>query len=454
MEFAVYQPIKETSLYENFLQARQLAIKRQQIKMQQDMAMDEYAASVMRDPNFTKDSPYNPYINQQLQQTLAEARLKYQTGELDASTFKSYVANKIGKINLWVQSADQIMTTVDEGVNYFKTKGADVSSIKNRAARNIFMNPDGSWKTGDQITQMIQDNTYTTVVNDVVGNNPELAFKDMKAFDDWLNTVKTEKENITRQTASTTGGTKTGKKVSSAAGKIGVADYYPMWQQVEKNAAGIPIGVYEKQIPIDQLKMNDAVWLSLVAAVKKQKIEDGKNGVVGAVDKDGNPIFTDNDIVTYATRYANLKRPYNFTEKEEKSNTYITYKTTNNSGGSGETGEDYNIFNATFSGKLPASRYFSGSGDVWTLQEGYRNKLVLGQTPNASGGKIDLYPKSVSINTKDKTLTVVDNKGATVNYKQGSEGYASFMTLLDVNNPWLETSGKGQLSKRSGFKVK
>lgn len=444
IEYAIYQPVQEKSLYETFLESRQLAIKRQQLKLQQDMQMDEYAASIMRDPNFTKDSPYNPYINQQLQETLAEAKLKYQNGELNSSTFKSYVANKVGKINLWVQSADQIMKTIDEGVNYFKTKGADVTSIKTRAARNIFMNPDGSWKTGDQIAQMVQDNSYSTVVNNVVGNNPELAFKDTKAFDDWLNTVKTEKENITKQTASTLGGTRKGVKTSKSTSIKGVADYYPMWQEVEKDQAGIPIGVSQKSIPIDQLKMNDAVWLSLVAAVRKQKIASGQ------IDDNGNPIYDDYDVVNYATQYANQKRPYNFTKDVEKSDTYITYKPESAS----EPIEDYNIFNATFNSKLPASRYFTGSGDVYTLQEGYRKQLVIDQVDKFGGGKTNIYPKSVSINTKDKTLTIVDQNNKATNYKQGSDAYASFMTLLDVNNPWLEASGRGQLSKRSGFKVK
>jgi len=446
-QFAVYQPIQETSLYEAFLQSRELAMQRQKLQLQQDMAMDDYAASIMRDPNFTKDSPYNPYINQKLQETLSEAKLKYQKGELNAATFKSYVANSVGKINLWVQNADQIMKTIDEGIAYYKTKGADVTAIKNRAARQVFMNTDGSWKTGDEITQMMQDNKFSEVVNNVVSQNPEIAFKDMKAFDDWLNTVKTSKESITRSSSTTVGGQK-GKK-SSGVGVKGVADYYPMWQEVETSGAGVPTGVKQKLIPLDQLKQNDAVWLSLTAAVKEQK---KKLGGAANVDANGNAIFTDQDIVNYATEYANIKRPYNFTEAQEKQSTNITYKVTNNTGGGGDKNKDLNIFNATFQNKLPTSRYFTGSGDVVTLQPGF--SLKIGEV-NTGYGKVDKIAKSVVLDKKNKTLTVTGDDNKSVTYNANSDNYKTLMTQLRIMNPWLESSARDQpeLSGGTGFKT-
>lgn len=443
VEFAVYQPIKESSLYESFLQGRELAMKRQQMKLQQDMAMDEYVASIMRDPNFTKDSPYNPYINQKLQETLNEARLKYQTGELNAATFKSYVANNIGKINLWVQNADQIMKTIDEGINYYKTKGADVTSIKNRAARSVFMKEDGTWRTGDEINQMMQEDKISGVVSEVVTANPELAFKDMKAIDDWLNTSKTEKQNVTRSSTTTVGGQK--GKTTSGVGVKGVADYYPMWQEVEVNASGVPIGVKPKAIPIDQLKRNDAVWLSAQAAVRKNKQDAGLDATN----------ITDQEVVDYVTNYANIKRPYNFTKDEEKQSTNITYKITNTSGGGGGADyQDYNIFNQTLKGGLPADRYFTGSGDVWTMQPTFLKNLKISET-KILGANVPIYAKSLSLNKKDKSLTVTMPDNTSKTYVAGTSEYATFMTQIDMNNSWLEQSARSQpeLNRRSGFKT-
>jgi hypothetical protein len=445
VEFAVYQPIKESSLYESFLQGRELAMKRQQLKLEQDMKMDDYVASIMRDPNFTKDSPYNPYINQKLKETLDEARYKYQTGELNASTFKSYVANNIGKINLWVQSADQLMAMVGEGVDYYKSKGADVTSIKNRAARNIFMDEKGNWRSGDQLNQMMQEGKFTNVVTDVVVSNPELAFKDMKALDDWLNTSKTSKENITLSSSTTVAGQK-GKK-TSGVGVKGVADYYPMWQEVETNAAGVPIGVKSKNVPLDQLKRNDAVWFSAVAAVKKNKIDAGEDATN----------ITEQEVVDYVTNYANQKRPYNFTKDEEKQSTNITYKVTNTSGGGDGGGNvDYNIFSQTIRGTLPSNRYFDGSGDVVNMLPGFLNKLVVGEMPGAYGGASQkIMPKSLVLNKKDKSITVTLPDNTSQTYIAGSPGYSTFMTQLKMNNPWLEQSGRDQpeLNKKAGFRT-
>lgn len=446
VQFAVYQPIEEKGFYQTFLEARQLAIKNQQLQLQRDMAMDDYAASIMRDPNFTKDSPYNPYINQKLQETLADARSKYQNGELNAATFKSYVANNVGKINLWVQNADQVMKTIDESVAYYKNKGADVSSIKNRAARNAFMKEDGTWRNGDEIAQMMQENKFSNVVNDVVSSAPELAFRDTKAIDDWLNTIKTSKEKIRKRSGTIVGGQKGRSGATTTV--TGVADYYPMWQDVERDADGIPIGVRQKAIPADQLKANDAVWLSAVAAVKQQKL------AAGDVDAGGNVKVDDNDVVNYVTNYANQKRPYNFTEEEEKQKTNITYRTTIKTGD--ESGVDYNIFNATFQGRLPSDRFFTGSGDVYTLRPEFTKKLKISEVAGYGGQSIPVYAKSITINKANKSLTITDQGNKSVTYTAGSPGYASFMTQIDMNNSWLQGAGSSQPElnpKRSGFKT-
>jgi hypothetical protein len=451
INWAVYQPIQEKSLYESFLEARNTAIKRQQLQMQQDADMDEYAASIMRDPNFSKDSPYNPYINQKLQETLNNARLLYQSGALNTSTFKSYVATQVGKINLWVQNADQIMNTIDEGVAYYKTKGADVSSIRSRAARNIFMDEKGNWRDGDAISQMMQGDQVFNAVNTVVETNPALAFKDTKAIDDWLTTFKTEKENITRQSTSTTGGAK--GRASTGASIKGVAEYYPSWQEVERNASGIPIGVKEKPLTIEQIRTNDAVYLSAKGAVYNQRLNSGQWDDPNATDK--KITVSDQEIVNYVTQYANQKRPFNFTKDEEKTNTYITYKTSNTYGsGDNSGGEDYNIFNATLTGKMPSSNFFDGSGDVVTLKPTYLNQLKLGETTFA-GTKVPIYATSMSLDKKNKTLTVVSG-GQTQTYKAGEAGYGAFMTQLKVLNPGISEWGSSnpQLNpKRSGFKT-
>jgi hypothetical protein len=446
IQYASYQPIKEKSFYETFLESRQLAIKRQQLKMQQDIQMDEYAASIMRDPNFTKDSPYNPYINQKLQETLADARTKYQTGELNAATFKSYVANNIGKINLWVQNADQLMKSIDEGVSYYKTKGADVTSIKSRAARMAFMKEDGTWRTGDEISQMMQENKFSNIVNDVVSSTPELAFHDTKAIDDWLSTVKTSKEKIRKRSGVVTGGQK--GRAGTTTTVTGVADYYPMWQDVERDSDGVPSGVRQKLIPAEQLKSNDAVWLSAVAAVKQQKL------ATGDVDDNGDVKVNDYDVVNYVTNYANQKRPYNFTEEEEKQKTNITYRTTVKTGD--ESGVDYNIFNATFQGKLPEDRFFTGAGNTYTLRPEFTKKLKISEVAGYGGQNIPVYAKSISIDKANKSLTVTDQGNNSVTYTAGSPGYASFMTQIDMNNSWLQGAGSSQPElnpKRSGFKT-
>jgi hypothetical protein len=165
------------------------------------------------------------------------------------------------------------MKSIDEGVSYYKTKGADVTSIKSRAARMAFMKEDGTWRTGDEISQMMQENKFSNIVNDVVSSTPELAFHDTKAIDDWLSTVKTSKEKIRKRSGVVTGGQK--GRAGTTTTVTGVADYYPMWQDVERDSDGVPSGVRQKLIPAEQLKSNDAVWLSAVAAVKQQKLATG-----------------------------------------------------------------------------------------------------------------------------------------------------------------------------------
>lgn len=441
----VYQPTKQESLYEEFIDRQ---AKMYQLRLQQDKAIDEYSASIMRDPNFSKDSPYNPYINQKLQETLATARAKYQNGELNSGTFRSYVANQVGKINLWVQNSDQIMKSIDESVAYYKTKGADVSSIKNRAARQIFMNEDGSWKDGDVIAKGVQDGSFATVVDNVVESSPQLAFKDTKAVDDWLNTVKTERENITKEVSTIVGGQK--GKTSQASTLKGVADFYPMWQQVSRNADGIPTGVTSKTIPIDQIKANDALYYSAKAAIHNQRLNN-KQFDDGTTDK---ITVSDQEIANWVTDYANIKRPYNFTKDEEKATSNVVYKTTVVTGD--QTGKDYNIFNSTFKGTLPDDRFFTGSGSSLTLRPNFTNQLKVGKR-TVSGVSVDVYPQSITMDKANKSITVKMQDGGVKTYTAGTSDYAAFMTDLESRNPQLSGWGSSQPelkgAKQSGFRT-
>lgn len=410
------------------------------LQQRQEMQMDEYAASIARDPNFSKDSPYNPYINQKLQETLNEASTLYKTGKLSSSQFKSYVANRVGNIQLWVQNADQLMKGIDESIAYYKTKGADVSAIKNRAIRKIFMDDKGNWKDGNVLGEEYKSGKLDGIVNKVVQESPDVAFHDTKAIDDWLGTFKTEKENISKSASKTVGGKVA--KVGQASSVLGIAEYSPAWQQVVKDANGIPTGVTSKKVSIDDIKSNDALYLSAMAAVKRKKAEAGDMSEV-----------SDDDVSNYVTEYANLKRPYQFTQAEKKADTNITYRTTINTG----TPEyvDQNIFNATLSGKISPGVFFTEEKPgQYKMKPEWVNKLIVGKKKvfdihTNTEKESDLKAKDVYLYNRGPGnpfgIYIKDEQGNSKSIDSDeADNWTSLFTRLRVDNPWLSTVGGAQ----------
>jgi len=422
------------------------------LQQRQEMQMDEYAASIARDPNFSKDSPYNPYINQKLQETLNEASTLYKTGEISASQFKSYVANRVGNIQLWVQNADQLMKGIDESIAYYKTKGADVSAIKNRAIRKIFMDDKGNWKDGNVLGEEYKSGKLEGIVNKVVQESPDLAFHDTKAIDDWLNTFKTQKENISKSTDKTVGGQTT--KVAQASSVLGIAEYSPAWQEIEKSSNGVPIGVRQRMIPIQDIKSNDAVYYSAKADLQRRKREEVQRNKLANNDltpvKDSDIAVSDDEVSKFVTDYANQKRPYQFTQAEKKADTNITYRTTINTGTPESV--DQNIFNATLSGKISPGVFFTEEKPgQYKMKPEWANKLIIGkkkvfdkytQTEKESDLKAkDVYlynrgpgnPFGIYIKDEQGGIKKVDSNDA--------DNWTSLFTQLRVDNSWLSTVG-------------
>lgn len=431
-----------------FLRNRQeRAYKAETLRRQQESEMDTYMASILRDPNFSKDSPYNPYINDQLNKTLLEARQKYAKGEISASEFKYYVANKVSGLKLWANNADQITASIDEQVNYFKNKGADVSTLKSRAYREVFMK-DGQWRDGASIADDFKKGNFDNIVSGIVEKSAQDVFNDTKAIDDWLNTFKSEKTNVSEaKTVKRKGG---GVETVSTGVDKGSADFYPLWQQVQKSGE-IPIGVTPKEININDIKANDGVYQSARAAIAREK----------GITADG---VNDADVATWLTTYANVRRPYNFAKAEKKADARVTY-TTNVNVQQPSQFVDNNIFNGIMAGTMPYDRYFTkGQGDGIVMKPDISQRLVIGKktVKDPLGGpdreqdvkvnKLVMYPNSGLIWYQDQD----GNKNRVT---AGTGDYESFMSILKIDNPWLGTLGgmqpesKPKKGQKSGFGI-
>lgn len=433
-----------------FLRNRQeRAYKAETLRRQQESEMDTYMASILRDPNFSKDSPYNPYINDQLNKTLLEARQKYAKGEISASEFKYYVANKLSGLKLWANNADQITASIDEQVNYFKNKGADVSTLKSRAYREVFMK-DGQWRDGASIAEDFKNGKFDNIVSGIVEKSAQDVFNDTKAIDDWLNTFKSEKTNVSEaKTVKRKGG---GVETVSTGVDKGSADFYPLWQQVQKSGE-IPIGVTPKEININDIKANDGVYQSARAAIAREK------GVTA--DK-----VNDADVATWLTTYANVRRPYNFTKAEKKADTRVTY-TTNVNVQQPSQFVDNNIFNGIIAGSLPYDRYFTpgsmGGGQI-VMKPDIASRIVVGtrSVPDPLGGpprEQKVKVKGLAMWPEKGVLWYEDDNGNKKSLTAGTGEYEAFMSMLNIDNPWLNQLGrlqpenKPKKGQKSGFGI-
>jgi hypothetical protein len=433
-----------------FLQnRRELAYKQEVFRRQQETEMDNYMSSILKDPNFSKDSPYNPYINDQLNKILLDARTQYKEGKINASEFKYTVANRVSSLRLWAENADQIAKSIDDQVDYFKNKGADVSTLKSRAYRSVFMDNNNQWKDGATIANEFKNGNYDNIVTGIVENQAQDVFKDQKAIDDWLNTFKTEKINISEsKTVKRKGG---GVETVASGADKGAADFYPGWQEVQK-VGGIPVGVLPKTIDINSIKTNDAVYFSAKSAVAQEK------GITADQVNDA-------DVASWLTTYANTKRPYNFTKAERKADARVTYTTNVNVSQPSPSYVDNNIFNGVMAGTMPYDRYFTkGQGDAIVMKPDISKRLVVGRktVKDPLGGpdreqdvkvnKLVMYPNSGLIWYQDQD----GNKNRVT---AGTPDYESFMSILKIDNPWLGTLGgmqpeaKPKKGQKSGFGI-
>lgn len=411
------------------------AYKAEVFRKQQESEMDNYMASILRDPNFSKDSPYNPYINDQLNKTLLEARQKYQSGQINASEFKYYVANKVSGLKLWANNSDQITKLIDDQIDYYKNKGADVSTLKSRAYREVFMK-DGQWRDGASIAEDFKNGKFDNVVSRIVETNANDVFNDTKAIDDWLNTFKPEKTNVSeaKTVKRKSGGVET---VSTGVDK-GSADFYPEWQQIQK-AGEVPIGVAPKPININSIKANDGVYYSAKAAVARER-----NITADQVN--------DDDVATWVTTYANVKRPYNFTKAERKADARVTYSTTINMPKE-DNFVDNNIFNGVMAGTMPYDRYFvldNRFPDRYFMKPDVAKRIKVGETKDKLGGTVPITVERLTMFPNSGVLWYKSSDGKERSLTAGTGDYEGFMSLLKVDNPWVGQIGSMQPEVKVG----
>lgn len=447
----IYQPNQFPSLYQEVYENR---LRAYQIQQQNQRSVDDYIGSIIKDPNFTKDNAYNPYINQKLSEILEQNRALYKSGKISASEFKYKVGTEAAKLRTWVSTADQIMTgIVDPSVEYYKGKGGNVAALKNRTAKQIFTNPDGSWKDGAQLQSELKEGKFDRIVSDVANNYSDIAFTDTKALDQWLETFKPEKQSISETKSVTVKGQKTGSVV--AGSEKGVADYYPAWQSVEK-VSDIPTGVSQKTVDINIIKSNDAVYLSAKSALIRQKAQ--LNPPKNPNDKIE---VTDDEIASYVTNYANTKRPFQFTKAEGSKQANITYKQTTNVNVPSESPKfDTNIFNRVLSEGMDEAYFHKTKYGPLALNNRWINQgIVTGykfQKDPLTGEdkKVPVRAKMVLVYPNESKITITDQDDKKQVVVAGTPGYEELMTQLSIDNPWLLQAGGRIFPGKKGFGVK
>lgn len=191
----IIQPVQPANLAGQIQKMSQdrynMQLRQQMIAQQQEDELASFTMQMFNANGVPVDSPYSQPLNQMIEGAKQKAveLIRKNRGQVSKADLMYALAPEVSGIATFKQNAGAAWSAINQKVKEFgdKVKGIDNNAFQALLVKRVFMNPDGSFKKGEEITpEAVQGNLFNLIAerSDAIAYSTEGLNDWLKSFQD------------------------------------------------------------------------------------------------------------------------------------------------------------------------------------------------------------------------------------------------------------------------------
>lgn len=186
----IIQPVQPANLAGQIQKMSQdryaMQLRQQMIAQQQEDELASFTMQMFNANGVPVDSPYSQPLNQMIEAAKQKAveLIRKNRGQVSKADLMYALAPEVSGIATFKQNAGAAWSAINQKVKEFgdKVKGIDNNAFQALLVKRVFMNPDGSFKKGEEITPEAVDGNLFNILSE----RPEAVVYSTEGIDDWV----------------------------------------------------------------------------------------------------------------------------------------------------------------------------------------------------------------------------------------------------------------------------